>query len=144
MKYEQTIESDFDAIKSLLDSYELPSSDIKEHFGNFFVAKEANVLVGVGGYETCEEYAFLRSFAVNESYRGLGIAESILKLVEGKAASSGVRSLYLLTETASKYFEKFGFSTCSRNSAPEVIQGTRQSSGLCPDTATMMHKDLGT
>lgn len=142
MKYEQAIHSDLDAIKHLLESYGLPSSDLKDHLSNFIVAKESNELVGVGGYEMCKEYALLRSFAVNESHKGLGIAEDIFKLVEKKASNSGVKSFYLLTDTAIKYFERFNFSKCSRNNAPEIIRETKQFSELCPDTATMMYKDL--
>lgn len=142
MKYEQALPSDLDAIKNLLESYGLPSSDLKNHLGNFFVAKEFNELVGVGGYEACKEYALLRSFAVNASHNGLGIAEDIFKLVEEKATNSGSKSFYLLTDTAVKYFERFSFSTCSRTNAPEIIRNTKQFSELCPDTATMMYKDL--
>lgn len=142
MRYEHAVVSDLDAIVNLLETYELPSTDIKDHLGNFFVAKESNQLVGVGGYETYKEYALLRSFAVYESHKGLGIAENVFNLLEKKAASSGVQSFYLLTNTAIKYFERFEFSACSRSNAPEVIRGTKQFGGLCPDTVTMMCKKL--
>ena len=142
MKYEQAIHSDLDAIKNLLEFYGLPSNDLNDHLSHFIVAKESNELVGVGGYEMCQEYALLRSFAVTESHKGLGIAEHIFKLVEKKAANAGVKSFYLLTDTAIKYFKRFKFSICSRNNAPKIIRETKQCSDLCPDTATMMCKNI--
>jgi len=142
MKFEQATPFDLDAIKELLESYGLPANDIKGHLDNFIVAKESNVLIGVGGWESFKEVALLRSFAVNTSHKGLGIAEKILKLLEEQAANSGVKSFYLLTDTATNYFERFEYSRRSRENAPESIRKTKQFSELCSHTATMMYKDL--
>lgn len=142
MKYEQAAYSNQNAIKELLESYGLPAGDFKNHLGNFIVAKESNEIIGVGGYETCEEYALLRSFAVKASHNDLGVAERIFKLVEAKAINLGVKRFYLLSDTAVKYFERFEFYECSRDNAPESIKKTKQYSELCPDTATLMCKIL--
>jgi len=142
MKIEQAKPSDLDTIIDLLESYGLPANDIKGHLDNFIVAKESNVLIGVGGWESCKEVALLRSLAVNTSHKGLGVAEKILKRLEEQAANSGVKAFYLLTDTATKYFERFDFNEQSRENAPESIRTTKQFSELCPHTATMMYKNL--
>jgi len=142
MEYEQATHSDLDAIKDLLKSYGLPTGDFKHHLINFIVAKQSNEIIGVGGYEACKEYALLRSFAVKTSHKNLGVAEEIFNLVKEQAINSGVKGFYLLTDTAIKYFERFEFCECSRDNAPESIRKTKQFSGLCPDTATMMYKTL--
>jgi N-acetylglutamate synthase-like GNAT family acetyltransferase len=142
MKFEQATPSDLDAIRHLLESYGLPANDIKGHLDNFIVVKESNVLIGVGGWESCKEVALLRSLAVNTSHKGLAVAEKMLKLLEEQAANSGVRAFYLLTDTATNYFERFDFNERSRENAPESIRKTKQFSELCPHTATMMYKKL--
>jgi amino-acid N-acetyltransferase len=142
MKFEQATPSDLDAIKDLLASYGLPANDINSHLDNFIVAKESDVLVGVGGWESCNEVALLRSFAVNTSHKGLGVAEKILKLLEEQAVNSGIKGFYLLTDTATNYFERFEFIKLSRENVPESIRATKQFSELCPHTATMMYKNL--
>ena len=144
MEYEQAKSSNEESIKNLLESHGLPASDINDHLGNFIVAKESSEIVGVGGFEICNDYALLRSFAVNSSHKGLGIAEQIFNLVEEQAIKSGIKAFYLLTDTASQYFERLAFYECSRDIAPESIRNTKQFSGLCPDTATMMCKVLVT
>ncbi len=142
MKYEQATDFDLNAIKCLLEYYGLPANDIKNHIGNFIVAKEFNELIGVCGWEVCEEVALLRSFAVKTSHKGLGIAEKIFKLVEKQAISSGVIGFYLLTGTATNYFKRFDFYERSREDAPESIRNTKQFSGLCSNTAIMMYKNM--
>jgi N-acetylglutamate synthase-like GNAT family acetyltransferase len=109
MKYQQALHSDLSAIKELLESSGLPANDIEAHLVNFIVAKESNKVIGVGGWETCNEFALLRSFSVNKNHKCLGVAERILTLVEEHIVSLGVRGFYLLTDTALNYFERFGF-----------------------------------
>ncbi len=142
MEYEQARPSNQDAIKHLLKSYGLPTSDINDHIGNFIVAKESSEIIAVGGFEICNEHALLRSFAVKTSHKGLGIAEQIFNLVEEQAIKSGIKAFYLLTDTAIQYFERLEFYECSRDIAPEPIRNTKQFSGLCPNTATLMCKNL--
>lgn len=142
MKYEQARHADLDAIRELLESYGLPTNDIKGHLENFIVAKDSDKVIGVGGWEACKEFALLRSFAVNANNKGSGVAELILKLVEERAINSGIRGFYLLTDTAVNYFERSGYYEYSRKDAPESIRSTKQFSELCPDTATMMYKNL--
>jgi amino-acid N-acetyltransferase len=67
-----------------------------------------------------------------------------LARVEARAASRGVRELYLLTTGAVAYFEHHGFARTSREEAPERIRSTAQFCTLCPSTAFCMRKLLST
>ncbi len=144
MKYRQAHLSDVTDIQSLLDGYGLPASDIQNHISNFVVTEMDNTIIGVGGFESCESLGLLRSFAVSPGEKGNGIAGHIFGLVKTKAIDSGICRFYLLTTTASKYFERFGFSVCNRDDVPNSIKATKQFSELCPCTAVVMVLDLDT
>lgn len=138
MIYRDACLSDTEDIKELLDSYDLPSIDIEEHLLSFVVAKSNGKIIGVGGFERCEEFGLLRSFAVSPSQTGRGIADHIFHLVREKTLECGIEQLYLLTTTADKYFNKFGFVACNRDAVPDQIKATQQFSELCPCSAVVM------
>jgi len=138
IEYKQAKQSDLADIEALLKYYDLPASDCSEHLANFVVALADGKLVGVGGFESCGDYGLVRSFAVAPEFKGNGIAETLFKKVYDQALTQGKTSLYLLTTTASGYFEKLGFSECSRSNFPEPVQLTKQFSELCPGSAVTM------
>ncbi|MEQ8534295.1 MAG: tyrosine protein phosphatase, partial [Imperialibacter sp.] len=61
---------------------------------------------------------------------------------ENDAARNGITELYLLTTTASKFFERIGYKVADRNTAPDAIKNTSEFSDLCPSSAVFMHKAL--
>ncbi|WP_428033650.1 arsenic resistance N-acetyltransferase ArsN2 [Amphritea sp.] len=138
IEYKQAEKSDLAEIGTLLRYYDLPASDCFLHIENFVVAFAEGTLVGVGGFESCGNYALVRSFAVSPAFKGKGIARSIFQMVYGQALAQGKEALYLLTTTASDYFKKLGFSECVRSNCPEPIRSTRQFSELCPGSAITM------
>ncbi len=142
LKYRQADSSDLVEVRFLLESYELPASDCKEHIGNFVVAENNNAIIGVGGFENCGNIGLLRSFAVRHSDKGHGTAEKIFSMVKAKAINSSISQFYLLTTTASKYFARFGFSICYRDDVPKSIKATKQFDELCPSTAVVMVLNL--
>lgn len=142
LKYRQSDSSDLIKILELLETYELPSSDCKDHINNFVVAYDNRKIVGVGGFENCGSLGLLRSFAVRPSDKNQGIAEQIFNLVKAKALGSGINQFYLLTTTASQYFKRLGFTTCNRDDVPNAIKATKQFDGLCPSSAVVMVLDL--
>jgi len=44
----------------------------------------------------------------------------------------------LLTETASAFFQKFGYEIIDRQTAPKEIRMTSEFQELCPDSAKLM------
>jgi len=75
---------------------------------------------------------------VQERYRGRGLAQAMSEFLIRQAHSEGRKAIYLLTETAERYFEKLGFSRLDRAQVPQEIRQTRQFTSLCPDTASCM------
>lgn len=142
MNYRQARNSDITDIRQLLESYDLPASDIEAHLHNFIVVNDDAGLIAVGGYEDCEQYGLIRSFAVKPEYKGQGIAEAIYAQLTKVAIGSGKQGFYLLTTTASDYFSRLDFSVCDRSEVPECIRATKQFSDLCPGSATVMMRDL--
>lgn len=138
MQFRNAINTDLVEIKNLLESSNLPANDLSEHIENFFVAEHTTGIVGVGGYEEYGELGLIRSFAVQPSSQGEGIAESIFDLVKEKASSKKINALYLLTTTAEEYFHCLGFRAIQREEAPLKIKESRQFNELCPASAVIM------
>ncbi|KTG08139.1 hypothetical protein AUR64_00760 [Haloprofundus marisrubri] len=132
--------SDLDAVASLLRRTGLPADDVPTAPAQFFVAIAADdpEPVGASGVELHGDAALLRSVAVTESARGSGHGRALTAAAAEHAATEGVETLYLLTETASDYFESLGFEHCERSDAPEAIRETTQFAELCPASAVCL------
>jgi amino-acid N-acetyltransferase len=134
--------ADLDAIRALLSAGDLPVDDVGEHVGEFVLARQDGATIGTVAAEYAGGVALLRSLCVARSHRGHAIGARLLAAIEAKAASRGVRELYLLTTGAVAYFESHGFARTSREDAPSAVRGTAQFRTLCPATATCMRKTL--
>lgn len=66
----------------------------------------------------------------------------LLQLLEQTATNSGVTTMYLLTETAEKYFNKKNYQVITRNEVPQALFQSSEFSHVCPVSATVMKKDL--
>ena len=88
------------------------------------------------------EVAFLRSLVVAQHGRGSGVGSALTQAAERLAADSAVKNVYLLTQTADRFFAARGYTKIDRGDAPKAIQGTTQFSGLCPSSAVLMMKQL--
>src|SRR5512136_1798796 len=63
-------EGDVNGIKALLAAVDLPATDVREHIGDFLVARTGERIVGCGGLELYGDTALLRSLAVLPEQRG--------------------------------------------------------------------------
>ncbi len=129
---------DLARLENLLRSNQLPTEDCAEQMHNFCGIFDGDDLVAVGGLEPAANYALLRSVAVQERYRDRGLARAMSEYLINQANSEGKKAVYLLTETAERYFDKLGFSRVDRAEVPLEIMQTRQFKSLCPDTASCM------
>ncbi|WP_276482293.1 arsenic resistance N-acetyltransferase ArsN2 [Paraflavitalea pollutisoli] len=129
-------------IVSLLLGENLPVDDLPVLLDNFFVAMDEEVPVGFIGMETYGQYGLLRSMVVHPDYRNKHIAAILVGRLEMKAHELGITELFLLTETASGYFQKKGFVIVDRNSVPEPITRSSEFAYVCPVSATVMRKSL--
>ena len=92
--------------------------------------------------EVQDAVGLLRSVAVRSGFRNLGIAIRLCCEACELARLDGVREVFLLTTTASGFFEQLGFAPVSRSSAPADIQATREFAELCPESSVLMHRRL--
>jgi amino-acid N-acetyltransferase len=138
---ERALAQDLAAISALLDSASLPRADVTEtSLQGFLVARLDNHIVGVVGVECYEDVGLLRSLVVSTERSGLGIGKELVAAAEKFAAESGIKSLYLLTTSADRFFAGLGFRRLQRELAPLAIKSTSQFSSLCPTSAVLMGK----
>ena len=134
---------DLKRVTDLLRECDLPVDDVGEILGKgYIIAEHGAELIGVCGIEVSDPYGLLRSLAVSPSWRGRSTGRALVNDRIAWAMTEGMRSLYLLTIDASRYFEQFGFGCIDRDGVPDEIKSSREFSSLCPETAVVMVKDL--
>ena len=125
----------------LLGRTELTDQDVSEGWGHYFVVREDDGrVIAVAGLELHGEDGLLRSVAVDDDYRGQGLAAALIEAALERAARVGLRSVYLLTSTARDYFARRGFADCNRDSAPPPIRESWEFRAGCPSTAALMKR----
>ena len=126
---------------ALLSACALPFEDLEaDPTGHFFGCGPRENPMGVVGIEIYGSVALLRSLAVAEALRGLGLGRRLVAAVEHHAQRNGVEDIYLLTTSARQLFESLGYREVPRESAPPSIVATSEFSSICPASATFMHK----
>lgn len=129
---------DLPRIERLLADSNLPLAGVKMALPTFLVAEAGGDIVGVAGLELCCDNALLRSVAVTPGYRSRGVGRALVMRLIGDAEARGLHALYLLTTTAEGYFPSFGFRKINRSEVPADVQATKEFSGACPASATVM------
>ena len=113
--------------------------DLDEAGRRFFTFRDdRDTIIGFGGYEECGDSVLMRSMVILSDHRGRGFGRRMVEMVCRETAKTGHETIWLLTETAAPFFEKCGFSAVPRETAPAEIRQSRQYSGLCPASATLM------
>lgn len=136
--------ADWAVARTLLESAGLPVDDLGEdRLDRFLIADSGDDVAGMIGIEDFGGVGLLRSLVVADTHRAQGVGEKLVAALEDAARKSGVRDLWLLTIDADGYFERLGFETRSRDTAPEVVRRTREFSELCPGDAVLMWKPIG-
>lgn len=133
-----------DPIQKLLSAVGLPYDDLTPaQLKHFLIGRDGDEICGVVGLEPCGDGALLRSLAVSAAHRNEGLGARLTEAIEQYARWRGIDELYLLTTTASAYFERRGYEAIPRDALPEAIRDTEQAARLCPSDATCMRKRLG-
>lgn len=121
----------------------LPTDDLSPRLlANFFFVGDARRPDGVVGLEYLGDQALIRSLAVHPDARGRGLGAALLAHAEQRARAHGIATLYLLTDTAERFFAAHGYLRVARERAPKPIRLSRQFSALCPASAILMAKSL--
>jgi amino-acid N-acetyltransferase len=138
----QATPNDLETLKTHLQQEKLVLQGIEEHLEHFWLLFDNENLVASAGLEMYGSVALLRSVAVNEKSRGLGLGKQIIKKVIEYASSLGVQELVLLTKTAPNYFKRYGFAPMTRENTPEAVKASVEFKGACSDKAIIMHSFL--
>jgi amino-acid N-acetyltransferase len=130
-------------VTAMLEAAALPVADLSEdRLNHFFYVPHEESAIGLVGLELYAEEALLRSLVVAPRGRGQGLGVALVRHAESYAASWGVRSMYLLTLSAERFFERLGYTRVDRYAAPASIRRTSEFTSLCPASSSFMVKVL--
>ena len=136
-------EGDAAQIRALLESEDLPVTDLWTSAPQFLVACDvSDQIVAAGGLQWFGKTALLRSVVVAPSARGKGLGQRVVQALEGAAREGNAAQLVLLTLTAESFFERQGFRVIDRRSVPDDVQSSEEFRSLCPASAICMAKKL--
>jgi len=138
----QATPGDDERICALLTAAGLPTGDLPAPAVALCVAEAADAIIGVVGVQHFGQTGLLRSLAVDTAHRGSGLGAVLLGHAQNQARATGLRELFLLTETAAVFFTAQGYRAVARDSAPADVLGSAQFRSLCPASAVCMAKTL--
>ena len=134
--------ADLPAILALLAASKLPRAGIEAHVASTLVARQEPGVVGTAALELYGGAALLRSVAVATERRGQGLGAALTAAALDLARRRGVRTVYLLTETAGQFFPRFGFTAITRAQVEPAVLESPEFSTACPKSALVMVKQL--
>jgi amino-acid N-acetyltransferase len=127
---------------ALLSESKLPLDGFADHLDHALVATRDGRIVGVIELEVYGTAALLRSLVVSPAERGARLGERLTAGALRLADDRGAGDVYLLTETAERFFPRFGFVPEPRSSVPEALKQSEEFRTACCQTAVMMHARL--
>ncbi|WP_167605208.1 arsenic resistance N-acetyltransferase ArsN2 [Maribellus sediminis] len=134
--------SDRTSIATLLESHNLPVSDLETAPVVFYGITKDEQLIAIGALEIIKPVALLRSVAVHPDHQKKGLGKQIITFLENKAKELNIQRLYLLTTTAESFFSQLNYQEISRDLCPSEIQSTSEYSALCPSSAVCFYKAI--
>ena len=75
-------------------------------------------------------------------YQNSGLGKRIYNQILENARHQNITELYLLTETAERFFTAMGFEKISREIVDEQVKTSEEFRSVCPDTAVCMRLKL--
>jgi amino-acid N-acetyltransferase len=131
-----------DQVRVMLREARLPLDGVEEWWDGFRVARMDGRVAGAIGVERYGEVALLRSAVVAPGVRGGGVGRALVDALLHGCARDGIREVYLLTETAERFFERLGFERIDRGEIPPALAASAELRGACPASATAMRRVL--
>lgn len=126
------------ALLDFLQKVKLTTSDLPADLSGFTIAVDGTQIVGSAGMELLGNVGLLRSVAVAETHRNQQLGQRLFAAALEYARMHDVQEVFLITNSAERYFEKYGFQEIERRLVPDEIAQTEQFSSLCPSTAVVM------
>ena len=131
--------SDLAEVSRLLHASGLPLDGLEAALAHGLVASLDGRLVGCVALELYGESALLRSLAIAPELRGQGLGAVLTRRALDLARTLGAHDVYLLTQTASGFFPRFGFAPEERPKAPTPVRNSVEFRSACPESALFMH-----
>jgi len=122
----------------LLNKANLPVSDVNLDKQHFIKVESEGKTIAIGALEMTGDFALLRSVVVPQNLQGKGAGIAVTKALIDEAKKLNISALFLLTETAEKFFHKMGFVTINRENVPKEILSLEEFTNICPSTAACM------
>ncbi len=140
---------DLSNVLALLRIVELPTEGVKDHFNTFLIAtapsddsqKHSAPIIGCVGLEQYGKSALLRSLAIHPDYQNQGLGTQLTEAIIQQVKEQKIRFLFLLTDSAVGFFQKFGFQLIDREQVFENVKQSVEFTALCT-TAWVMRKTL--
>lgn len=142
IKIRTAVPGDYDPVCSLLQTEQLPISDLRPDLDHFLIAESNDIPVAVIGLDPYGKDGLLRSMIVKQEFRSHGIASKLVTELESYARKQGIEMLYLVTNTAEDYFSRKGFNIIARTDVPDNVAVSAEFNGLCPASSTLMRKSI--
>jgi amino-acid N-acetyltransferase len=136
---------DLPAVLALLAAANLAPNAVEAQFGpQFAVATDdaTQDVIGVAGIEVYRDVAsdigLLRSAAVAPDQQGRGIGSALAVERLAWAEREHLSAIFLLTESATGFWSRFGFMKMARDAAPIALQESHEWKQGCPASAVAM------
>ena len=98
------------------DNFYLDIADLVAPHIHFFTARSGDTILGTGALAVKDGYGEVKSMFVDESARGKGVADALLRQIEDQARKEGLPQLKLETgnvlHAAHRLYARHGFSEC--------------------------------
>src|SRR2546430_7063656 len=133
---------DLGRVLELLEHNHLPRAEIERHVDTLLVAREGDRIVGCGAVELYGKAGLVRSIAVDLPHRGLGLGIQLTEAVLALARSHGLKTVYLLTETAQGFFPRFGFRPNGREEVDAAVNRSVEFTKDCPEACHDIFSEL--
>jgi amino-acid N-acetyltransferase len=140
---EPAMQADIGSVLKLLTQCCLPTEGLVEHVDTCLIARSETGVVGSVALEMYGTSALLRSLVVDPGKRGCGLGKALTAAALDLATRRGVAEVYLLTETAPRFFSRLGFQPIERANVPEPVTRSVEFISVCPLSAQAMVKLVG-
>ncbi|GGJ53619.1 arsenic resistance N-acetyltransferase ArsN2 [Deinococcus roseus] len=134
--------ADWPRIEALLSRLQLPLQGAQEYLSHFWLQEDQQELQAVAGLELHGDFGLLRSVAVAPEHQNHRHGTALVQHLIQQARQQNLHTLFLLTTTAERYFQKFGFQRILRADLPPEVLASEELQGACPQSATVMQLQL--
>lgn len=124
----QATMKDVDQMLEIINQYAqqglmLPRTKLSvcEHLQSFIVAHDGSTVIGVAGLHILwEDLAEIRSLAISESAKGMGVGKQLVLFLVEECRRLGINRVLALTYQK-EFFEKCGFHIVAKETLPQKV-----------------------